>query len=121
MPIGANNSLVWYPITSRKQLSSFREEHPRSVVFFTAPWCFRCKTLAPKFSGFPADFPSINFYSLDLDEVEEVGDELIISTLPTFILYLHGKEVHRIEGVPQQRPARLLAKAISQFLLAERD
>jgi hypothetical protein len=52
--------------------------------------------------------------------LQEVGDELNISTLPTFILYLHGKEVHRIEGVPQHRPARVLAKVISQFLLAGR-
>ena len=116
--------------------------------------------MIPKLTGFPQDFPSISFYTLDLDEVDvrtnayqcypvhytlpkpictpvsfdhmslcfptaglfflslqDIGDELNMSVLPTFILYQHGKEIHRIEGVPQQRPARVLAKAISCHLL----
>ncbi len=50
---------------------------------------------------------------------QELGELLNIATLPTFVLVRGGAEVHRVEGVPQQRPARKLAQAIKQHLLGE--
>ena len=43
---------------------------------------------------------------------------LDIAVLPTVILYRSGQEVHRLEGAPQQRPARALAQALTRHLLA---
>ena len=51
--------------------------------------------------------------------LQEVGELLDISTLPTFVFIKHGVEVHRQEGVPQQRPARKVAQALRQHLLGE--
>lgn len=44
---------------------------------------------------------------------------LDIRTLPTFLLLKGGAEVARLEGVPQQRPARRLAQAIREHLVGE--
>lgn len=42
-----------------------------------------------------------------------------IHTLPTFLYFKQGKEVHRVEGVPQKRPARAVAQAMRHHLLDE--
>lgn len=106
----------------------------------------------PSVQGFPADFPQIRFFEVDLEETEvscsvafchqlwtfrpmpalghparlacrprpqELGELLGVTTLPTFLLLRSGEEVHRVEGVPQQRPARRLAQAVRQHLLGE--
>lgn len=52
---------------------------------------------------------------------QELGELLSIGTLPTFVLIKGGAEVHRVEGAPQQRPARKLAQAIRQHLLGEAE
>ena len=48
---------------------------------------------------------------------QELGELLDVRTLPTFLLLRRGAEAARLEGVPQQRPARALAQAIRQHLL----
>lgn len=68
--------------------------------------------------GFPADFPAVHFFSVDLQECEELGVLLDIATLPTFLLFLRGQQVDKVAGVPQQRPARVLAHAVRQLLAA---
>lgn len=109
----------WDPVTSAAQFFSFAEAAPLVCVYITAPWCFRCRQVFEKVAGFPADHASINFYSVDLEECEELGELLDIRTLPTFVLLRDGAEVARLEGAPQQRPARRLAQAIRQHLLGE--
>jgi hypothetical protein len=49
--------------------------------------------------------------------LQGLGDALSIGTLPTFLLLREGREVHRLEGVPQTRPARALAQALRAHLL----
>lgn len=56
---------------------------------------------------------------LDPLGAQELGDLLDIRTLPTFLLLRDGVEASRLEGVPQQRPARALAQAIRQHLLGQ--
>lgn len=51
--------------------------------------------------------------------LQDLGELLDVRTLPTFLLLRHGAEVARLEGVPQQRPARALAQAIRQHLLPQ--
>lgn len=51
--------------------------------------------------------------------LQELGELLDIHTLPTFSLVKGGVEVHRVEGVPQQRPARALSLALRKHLLGE--
>ncbi|KAL4854805.1 Thioredoxin [Chlorella vulgaris] len=107
----------WLPITSCAQFYTFIEASDLVVCYVTAPWCFRCKQVAEKIANFPADWPDISFLAVDLEECEQLGELLGIATLPTFALFAHGVEVARLEGVPQQRPARAVAQAIRQHLL----
>ncbi|KAL4424732.1 hypothetical protein ABPG77_000075 [Micractinium sp. CCAP 211/92] len=109
----------WEPVTSAGQFFSFAEAAVLVCVYVTAPWCFRCRQVADKVAGFPADYADVKFYTVDLEECEELGELLDIHTLPTFVLLRGGAEVARLEGAPQQRPARRLAQAIRQHLLEE--
>eukprot|EP00887_Chlorella_sp_A99_P000359 scaffold13.g359.t1 len=113
----------WQPLTSCPQFFSFSETNRLACVYFTAPWCFRCKALGEKIAGFPRDFEDVAFAQVDLDQTEarkgELGEVLDIKTLPTFILLKDGVEVHRVEGVLQQRPARALSLAVRRHLRGE--
>ncbi|KAL4422560.1 hypothetical protein ABPG75_008757 [Micractinium tetrahymenae] len=110
---------VWEPVTSAAQFFSFAKAAPLFCVYVTAPWCFRCRQVAEKVAGFPAHYAGVRFYSVNLEECEELGELLAINILPTFVLLRGGAEVARLEGAPQQRPARRLAQAIRQHLLGE--
>ena len=109
----------WPPLRSAADVESAIHTHRLACIFFTAPWCFRCQQVKPKIADFPYDFPAVRFFSVD---VEAVDIDLIrgniseISVLPTFILFHNGLEVHRLEGVPQHRPARELARALRAHL-----
>jgi hypothetical protein len=53
--------------------------------------------------------------------LQELGELLDIRTLPTFVLLRQGAEAARLEGAPQQRPARRLAQAIREHLLGKAE
>lgn len=109
----------WEPVTSAAQYFSFAEAAQLVCVYVTAPWCFRCRQVVDKVAGLPADYVGVRFYSVNLEDCEELGELLDIRTLPTFLLVRGGTEVARLEGAPQHRPARRVAQAIRQHLLGE--
>jgi uncharacterized protein YigA (DUF484 family) len=60
---------------------------------------------------------SAAYHALVLRRLQELGELLDIATLPTLLLLKGGEEVHRLAGVPQQRPSRALSLAIRRHLL----
>lgn len=90
-----------------------------SCVYLTAPWCAFCRLFEPKYSEFRRFYPQVNYFTLDVDTVENVEELKSIHTLPSLLLYENGVMVHIVEGLPQKRPGRKLASAIRQYLLHE--
>lgn len=70
------------------------------VVDCYARWCDPCSRMLkilPKFAESYAG--KIKFYKLDVDENKSLCDELHVHSIPTFIVYVDGKEVIRWDGI----------------------
>lgn len=112
--------MSWTQITQLSDLTQVLDTKEIVCIYITAPYCFRCKQIEGKIGNIPYDFPECCFFSVDVDAHGDVGDALTICTLPTFLFYNRGKEVYRLEGVPQQRPVRALVKGLREYLGLER-
>ncbi len=70
------------------------------VVDFWAPWCGPCRMLAPTIEKLATQFQGkAKIGKMDTDQNPETPGSLRISSIPTVILYHHGKEVERFVGV----------------------
>lgn len=117
--------MPWEPVASQEHLVDVRTTKARIVVFVTAPAnCYLCKLVEPKIRTFAddLDFSDIAFYSLDVDRVSIEHDPQLsaVSTLPVFLLYARGSLREIVPVTREQRPGRLLARAIKKtFPLVE--
>ena len=71
---------------------------PLTVLYFTATWCGPCKAIAPNVQAFSEKYPSVNFYKIDVDALEELTMYAGVNCMPTFQLYKAGEHVDTLEG-----------------------
>ena len=71
----------------------------RLVVFeFSAEWCAACQVISPKLAKLSQTYPHVVFYNINADINHAIVEEADITRLPTFLIYLHGDLVDRLEG-----------------------
>lgn len=64
-----------------------------------APWCGPCQGFAPVFEQLTTQSePYLRFAKLDTETVPSVARSWGIRSIPTLILFKHGKEVERASG-----------------------
>ena len=68
------------------------------VLDFFADWCGPCRTIAPKFAELEAEFKSIEFLKVNVDESAEIAERFAIKAMPTFIFMKNGKVLGSVEG-----------------------
>ena len=73
---------------------------PKAVIEFWAPWCPACKAAAPMVERLATTLKSqVLVVGADVDQTPQAADKYGISSIPAMILFVDGKEVHRINGV----------------------
>jgi|SRR5579875_2353163 len=72
-------------------------QNGRVMVEFYANWCPDCRRIEPYFDEWEAKYKdSFSMVRVNRDELPDLGEELQILGIPTFIAYDNGKEVKRL-------------------------
>eukprot|EP00386_Alphamonas_edax_P004370 GDKI01013861.1.p1 GENE.GDKI01013861.1~~GDKI01013861.1.p1 ORF type:complete len:151 (+),score=39.36 GDKI01013861.1:67-519(+) len=84
------------------------------LVDFFASWCGPCRLLAPELQELAdATEGRLVIAKLDVDKEPEMSEMYGVAALPTMVLFVDGKPMHRLEGY--LRAPRILEK-IEKFL-----
>jgi thioredoxin 1 len=70
----------------------------KAVLYFGAPWCGPCKTLAPQLESLEAEYPDVTFVKIDVDEHHVMASSLNLRGVPAVLVYRTGVEKNRLIG-----------------------
>jgi thioredoxin len=85
--------------------SSETSKHPVMVVDFWAPWCGPCRMVGPIVEQLASEYAGkVAFGKLNVDENPMVAGSFRVQSIPTMIVFRHGKPVDGLLGaVPKPR------------------
>jgi thioredoxin 1 len=78
-----------------------------SAIKFSAEWCAPCKMLDANLIKIKEEFPTVNFYSVDVDaDSDNLVKKYGITSVPTIVLLKNGLEINKIVGAVLISPLR---------------
>jgi len=86
-------------IINEKQFDELINVENLVVVDFFATWCMPCRMLKPIMERVETSMKDVNFYSVDIDESEEVSKRYRIFSVPTLVAFRGGKKVDSLVGL----------------------
>ncbi len=101
-------------ILTDNNFSASVEANELLVVDFWAPWCGPCRMVGPIIEALSAEYTGkAAFGKMNVDENQVVPSSFGIMSIPTIIIFNHGKEVERLVGA---HPKAHIEAMIKQYL-----
>ena len=69
------------------------------IIDFFATWCMPCRMLSPIMERVEKAMQDVKFYSVDIDEGEEISKRYRIFSVPTLVAFRDGKKVDSLVGL----------------------
>ncbi|KTW32740.1 thioredoxin [Pneumocystis jirovecii RU7] len=90
-------------------------EHSGNIVIvdFYATWCGPCKAIGPIFTSLsehPKFLGNIVFARINVENVRSVASKVRVTSMPTFVVFVKGKEAERMSGAHRQQLELLIEK-----------
>lgn len=70
-----------------------------TVIDFSASWCMPCRMMKPILERVADAMQSVNFYTLDVDDEEEIAKRYRIFSVPTLVAFRAGKKIDSMVGL----------------------
>ncbi len=84
---------------------------PDSIVYdFSAVWCGPCQQMAPIVARLERE--GLPIRKVDVDKEKGLADRFGITSLPTFVVVINGKEVHRQSGAVTETDLRRMVTKV---------
>ena len=83
------------------------------VVDFWAAWCPPCRQMNPVVAELALEHPELSFVAIDADANHQTVISNSVMSMPTFLVFKHGREIARLVG---SRPKRRMAEEIEEAL-----
>ena len=80
------------------QVAQLQSEGKKLLVQYTASWCGPCKALSPRLINLSNKYTDITFVRVDVDDNIDAARELLISTVPTVMIYDGETLINRSSG-----------------------
>jgi len=82
------------------------------LVDFWAPWCGPCRTVAPEMEKVAiAESGQLLVVKVNTEDLPALSQRFAIRSIPTMMVFVHGKEVGRTSGA---RPAAAIREFVTQ-------
>lgn len=94
--------------------NDFDEKISKGVVLvdFYADWCGPCRMIAPIIEDLARDFKGRAVIAkVDVDQAQNVASKYNVTSIPTVILFVNGKEDKRVVGVRDKKAFESLLDA----------
>lgn len=82
-------------LTSNGVIESFINENDITLIYFSTIDCSVCHALLPKVKNMLLKYPNIKSGRVEMTEVLEATGKYSVYTIPTILVFIHGKETIR--------------------------